>query len=378
MTDNNLPAPNHLAGNRRQLGQQSTEGMGAPPVPYISIEAQKFTLYDTAGASFEPPTYGPIYTYVNAQTGEILPVQGSPQGLYLDCVLLDVNEKMSKVYYANAYSPGQALFAPPDCWSDNGVAPSVGASHPQNDICATCQQNVWGSKTNALGNKVKACDDVKKLAFLVPMLNNDMVFLLRLKGSSHRNWASYVEKVMRHQLGDRPMDPTDVVTRVYFEPDHIGILQFHHLDLIDPRVAQIQDKAWQARSTDTLVGRNDKPRPAAPVSVATNGGTPAVTFAPPPVAPQQPANVPAFAQHAAPQPRQPVAATPTGEPPRRKRGRPAQNSASPPTSPSGPAVPTSQGQPAGPPSPSQFGITQPSAPPSDFAADIARAIKPIT
>ena len=255
MTEEKLPAPNYLAGNRRQLGVQSTEGMGAPPVPYISIEAQKFTLYDTAGASYEPPTYGPIITYVNSQTGEVLPAQGSPQGVYLDVVLVDGNQVMSKVYYASPYSPGQAIFTPPDCWSDNGVAPSVSASKPQNDNCATCQWNVWGSKTNPLGNKVKACDDVKKLAFVVPMLNNDMVFLLRLKGSSHRNWAGYVEKVMRHTLGDRAMDPTDVITRIYFQPEAIGILQFHHLDLIDQRIARLQDQIWQAHSTDSLVGR---------------------------------------------------------------------------------------------------------------------------
>jgi len=378
MTEEKLPAPNYLAGDRRQLGVQSTEGMGAPPVPYISIEAQKFTLYDTAGASYEPPTYGPIITYVNSQTGEVLPAQGSPQGVYLDVVLVDVNQVMSKVFYATPYSPGQAIFTPPDCWSDNGVAPSVSASKPQNDTCATCPQNVWGSKVNPLGNRVKACDDVKKLAFVVPMLNNDMAFLLRLKGSSHRNWGGYVEKVMRHTLGARPMDPTDVITRIYFQPEAIGILQFHHLDLIDQRIARLQDQIWQAHSTDSLVGRNDKPRTAStPLPAPTNGGAPAVTFIPPPPPTQQPVNAPAFAQAATPvqSPRsQPV---PAGEPPARKRGRPARISASP-QAPSGPAAP-SQGQPAGPPkSEPQFGIADPTPPPSDFQADIAAAIKPIT
>jgi hypothetical protein len=295
--------------------------------------------------------------------------------MYLDAVLVDSNQVMSKVYYANAYNPAQDRFTPPDCWSDNGTAPSIAAARPQNDICATCSQNVWGSKTNALGNKVKACDDVKKLAFVVPMLNNDWVFLLRLKGSSHRNWATYVEKVMRHQLGARPMDPTDVVTRIYFEPDHIGILQFHHLDLIDQRVAQLQDKIWQARSTDSLVGRNDRPRDQSqPIAPVTNGGAQGVGFVPLPVAPQQPTIASAFAQATIPQPgpqqRPPVAS----EPPRRKRGRPAQSPVqSVQGPPEGPA-PASQGQGAGP----QFGIAEPQSPPTDFRDDIASAIKPIT
>jgi hypothetical protein len=161
------------------------------------------------------------------------------------------------------------------------------------------------------------------------------------------------------------MDPTDVITRIYFQPEAIGILQFHHLDLIDQRIARLQDQIWQAHSTDSLVGRNDKPRPE-------------VTFVPaPPPPPQQPVNAPAFAQAATPvqSPRsQPV---PAGEPPARKRGRPARISASP-QAPSGPAAP-SQGQPAGPPkSEPQFGIAEPTPPPSDFQADIAAAIKPIT
>jgi len=387
MTDETLPAPNYLTGNRRQLGVQSTEGMGAPPQPYISIEAQKFTLYDASGAAFDPGNYGPIFTHLNPQTNQQEATQGSPQGVYLDAVLCDVNEKMSKVYYANAYSPGQATFTPPDCWSDNGIAPSVGARSPQNDNCATCEWNKWASKINARGNKVKACDDVKKLAWLVPMLNSDMVFLLRLKGSSHRAWGTYVEKVMKHQLGNRPMDPTDMITRIYFEPEHIGLLQFHAIGLIDQRVAALQDRIWQARSTDNLVGRNDRPRVATDqpsisqrAAVTSNGGAPAVTFAPPPAPAPRPANVAPFAQNITPAPA-PVQAQ---EPPRRKRGRPPliENSAgatgqSQP--PSGPAVPTSQGSSAGPPSPpASFGIQQPGTPPSDFEDAIANAIKPLT
>src|SRR5215469_5679221 len=133
-----IQAPDYLSGDRRRVGVQSMEGMGVPPLPYISIEAQKFTLVDAAGATYEPPTYGAIFT----QGGQ--PVQGSPLGIYLDAILVDANEKMSKVYYERDFTPGQAMFTPPDCWSDNGVAPSVGARSPQHPTCSLCPKAEWG------------------------------------------------------------------------------------------------------------------------------------------------------------------------------------------------------------------------------------------
>lgn len=288
--DMQLPA--HLQGDRRQLGAQSVQGMGMAPVPYISIEGQKFTLVDAAGQTFAPPTYGPIFTQRDQQGNEVA-VQGSPVGLYLDVVLVDVNEHISKTYYANPYSPNAQSFLPPDCWSDNGTAPSIGATRPQAERCDLCPHNVWGSKINALGNKVKACDDMMKLAFFVPSLGMKTIFLMRLKGSSFKNWRTYVEKLMRNTLGSRQVDPTDVVSRMYFTPDQIGILEFAWKDLIDAPTAALEDEVWKTHATDALVGRLDKPRvlalpaPGAPTPAFQ---PPAAVQAPPPMPPQgQPA-----------------------------------------------------------------------------------------
>jgi len=396
-----MTLPAHLQGDRRQLGAVSVEGMGMPPAPYISIEGQKFTLIDAAGGTLELPTYGPIFVQRD-QAGNEIAVQGSPVGIYLDAVLVDVNHNMSKVYYANPYSGTAQQFMPPDCWSDNGVAPSVGAKNPQSETCQLCKWNEWGSKVNALGNKVRACDDVKKLAWLVPALGVNTAFLLRLKGSSHRNWSSYIEKVSKQSLGTRALDPTDIVTRIYFEPGQIGILNFHWVKLIDAQTAAFEDEIWKARSTDQLVGRNDRPRTAAlpapaqgqqalpvpPAAVAPPPpAPPATTFVmPPPMQPPAPPAQPTFVPPPAPAPQQPAGqAAPTPAPTRRRRqaAQPAQPAApAAPAQPPQPAfLPPNRLQPAPPPTqppaPS-FGIAQPQAMPSELEAALNEALKPLS
>lgn len=292
-----LQLPGYLTGQRRQIAADAVAGMGMAPVPYLSIEENKFTLIDAAGNEWNPQTYGPIFTTVD-QNRNVVAQPGSPVGLYIDVVVVDTNPVTSKVYYINPYSPQAQRFLPPDCWSDNGVAPSIAASRPQNDTCELCPHNRWGSKVNALGNEVKACDDVKKLAIAVPQLvGNGMrtIFLFRLKGSSHKNWRTYIEKLSKVSVGDRTLDPTDVVTRIYLQDGKIGVLDFYSVTLIDQAVAALEDEVWQARATDQMVGRLDRPRAptgllAAPTAAALGGGhvapaPPPAAYAPPPPAP---------------------------------------------------------------------------------------------
>jgi len=76
----------------------------------------------------------------------------------------------------------------------------------------------------------------------------------------------------------RPADPVDVVTRIYFQPGQIGILNFEMVGFIDEATAAIEDKIWEGKSTDALVGRNDQPRalpgPGAPRSRSRPRSTP--------------------------------------------------------------------------------------------------------
>jgi len=388
MTDN-LPA--YLLRPRRQVGQDSVQGMGMPPLPSISIADNLFTLIDAAGAKLPVPTMGIIDPSA----------PNSPHGPYLDAILIDANKIMSKAYYPDAWRRSEdGGYKPPECWSDNGVGPSVNATKPFAKLCNTCPNDRWGSAINAQGNEVKACHDVRKMAWIIPDLwraGTQTVFLLRMKGGSFKNWRTYHDSIIRNRVGDRAMDPTDLVTRIYFESQ--GVLKFRAVQLIDEDMAQAQDRIWREKVTDRLLGKGDVPiselpssdrqdRQALPSQAEINTGHPPPP--PPssaqwdrgwqtPAAPQQ-----GFLPQSAPSP-----ATNTQEPPqRRRRGRPARSETpaqvpqgvpqaqpgAPPTAPwaQPPAPPASPPPP--PPAGNAYGMRTPSPPTPDVHDAIAKSL----
>src|SRR5258708_8858745 len=83
--------------------------------PRISIRGGQFALVDAAGLRYGAPVF----------------LRNTPQGqkVTMLAVIIGANPKKSRVFYAGAYdqdNPG-----PPDCFSDNGLAPSPAASNPQ-------------------------------------------------------------------------------------------------------------------------------------------------------------------------------------------------------------------------------------------------------
>src|SRR3972149_2288137 len=239
----NVPAqqtfqlPAHLQGfQSNQLSKTVAANIGTSAPPYISIEGNKFPLTDAAG---------------NAQ-----PAGAFDQaiGVYLDCVVFDINDHLSKVYYSKPYDPNSQTFEPPECWSDNGIAPSRQAAKPQSPSCATCQLNEWGSATSKVSGKgIKACSDQQKAAIYVPGFPH--IFLLRIPPNSLKNFRSYAERFNGQQF-----DMDLMVTRLSFEPQGMGRRLFNPVNWIDQAaVAFIQD-ARGRKATDALVGRNDVPR----------------------------------------------------------------------------------------------------------------------
>jgi len=165
----------------RNLAQAAIANVGAGNPPHLSIEGSRFTLVDVAG--------------------NIIPIQT----LHVDVVIVDVNGHISKIYYnpATPYDPKNPSASPPLCFSDNGQAPSMNAGHPQAPTCASCPNNVWGSKISLMGSAVKACRDEQKIAVYVGAFNeqdkrwvpySDGIFLLRIPPGSFINWRAYMAK----------------------------------------------------------------------------------------------------------------------------------------------------------------------------------------
>lgn len=297
MADLNLPA--HLQSRQsRGLAAQLALSLPTGTVPYLSIKGSRFTLFDAAGNE--------------RQAGAM----DAKLGMYLDLCIVDSNPKVSKIYYARDYDPNADTMVPPDCWSDNGLAPSSQAISPQHGDCKTCPHNQWGSATSRLtGKGTKACNDVQKVAIAVPGMG-DMIFLLRIPPASLKNLAKYIQEIGSFSAGGRKVDINDLITRVYFDKEAVGILKFTAAGWVDEATAAISDKAYESKATAQIVGKNDQPYTGA-IGVLPQAQPAQVhTIAPPPsAAALDMARLQAVAMGAVP----PVSDTPPAPKP---RGRP--------------------------------------------------------
>lgn len=158
----------------------------------------------------------PFRRYVeNPQTKQLMDDGPNP---FLDVVILDVADHVSKYWYEGTYQEGD--LAPPDCFSSNGLTPDPASPKRQCTTCAGCPQNAWGSKKSTdpgVTSKGKACADHKKLA-VVPVadiLNKAYggPMLLQVPPSSLKMLPAYEQ-----QLGAHSLRFFEVWTRFSFDP----------------------------------------------------------------------------------------------------------------------------------------------------------------
>ena len=244
-----MSLPQHLQRfQTRDIGAALSANLGTTMPPHVSIAGGRFTLVDASnnelpGAWFDQRI-----------------------GVFIDACIIDVNEHLSRVYFAGAYDPN-AEGVRPDCFSDNGVGPSLTESAPQALSCTPdptgqfgCKWAVWGSKISQLGKKIPACSQKQKVALLIPGYN--IVFLLAIPPNSHGPLREYTEHCKGHGI-----NMADVLTRIYFKADEVGTLCFQGLAYIDEPTAELRQAAWNEKKTDSLVGRTDVPRPAMPAPI---------------------------------------------------------------------------------------------------------------
>ncbi len=222
--------------------------LGSAMPPHVSIGGGRFTLIDAGNNEIPVPTFDPKI------------------GVYLDACIIDVNEKMSRIYFAGSYDPNQEGTRP-DCFSDNGVAPSISAAAPQARSCMPdptgvngCKWAVWGSKINANGKGVPACSSKQKVALLIPGFQT--LFLLAVPPNSHGPLREYTEKCKGNNI-----NIANLITRISFVPGVQGTLQFQPVTYIDEPTAVLRQAAYAEKKTDALVGRNDVARPATALAV---------------------------------------------------------------------------------------------------------------
>lgn len=134
----------------------------------------------------------------------------------IEVVLVQANPHPSKIYYATQYEEGSN--EAPTCFSNDGLKPDASVQEPQNNVCATCPMNAWGSRITPQGKKARACSDARRMAvvFAKDLYENGtecQKFLLRVPPASLNPLKDYAEKV----LAPKGIPFFGIVTRIGFD-----------------------------------------------------------------------------------------------------------------------------------------------------------------
>lgn len=314
----NISLPARFAGTdiAAQIAADNAAAAGGIRVggfPSISIKGSKFHIKDD----------GKLETLMNPPAA---PGQPSlPMGL-LEVVVVGANPNLSKSYYPGAYEEGAA--EAPTCSASNGIVPDAHIAVPQNNLCATCTQNQWGSKVSQMSGKdIKACDDFKQLVVLPAGDLNYKALGLAVTKSALTDWGKFVQV-----LSGRNIPFKEIVVNLTF--DHTASfpkLQFaFNRFLTDDESNRVKERAGGDDVKAIISPRSVAPTPplaapAQPAALATAAPAPMAVAAPiPPVVPVATAPVFGFGAAAAPvqAPTAPVQVP--AEPPKRTRRTRAQ------------------------------------------------------
>jgi hypothetical protein len=138
----------------------------------------------------------------------------------IEVVFIKANRLPSKLYYGAKYVEGDN--SPPKCYSTDGVRPDVAVLEPVSELCATCPNNVWGSRITDDGKKSRACQDSRRTVVVFSHHLADAtpdsppeVFMLRVPPASLNPLKDFVEKVLK----PKGIPLYSVVVRVGFDKD---------------------------------------------------------------------------------------------------------------------------------------------------------------
>ena len=212
--------------------------LGSQQPPTISRAGNMFTLRDAAGNE-RPATHS------------------------LDIVMVDGNAHKSRIYREDKnYNPNDPL--PPDCFSDNGEAPSHLALKPQSDSCHTCQWAKRGSATSKVdGKPISACSDNQKLAVIVNGDPARMVFQLLITPGNLSGFRAYMKTLEGHKY-----EPEEVVTRISFVPKSMGVLQFEPVAEVDDDTKTFVAGVAGTATIKYVTGEDDQPIGSLPAPTA--------------------------------------------------------------------------------------------------------------
>lgn len=178
----------------------------------------------------------------------------------LGVIIVGANPAVSKQYYEGEFTSDRESYTP-DCYSLDGVTPSINSASLQCDVCALCPQNSWGSRITPHGAKVKACSDIKRLAVILANNPYEEIYLLQVTPSSLKSLNAY-----QKTLSMRGIAPEISITTLCFDTTvDFPKLEFKFGGLVPADVQDYVDEIMQTESvTQALTGQSvveDKPAP---------------------------------------------------------------------------------------------------------------------
>jgi hypothetical protein len=258
----NIQVPAHVAarmGKPSVLAQNMSGGLGAgEAVPRISIKGSRFRIVEDGTETVLDQTV-------------------------LDTVIVGANPRLSKNYYAKAWDP-DAEATGPDCFSMDGVRPDPSIAEPQNNICASCTKNAWGSKKGPQGQDLKACADQKRLAVIAAEDPAGPVYLLQVTPAALKGLKQFQKELER-----RGIPPETVKTRITFDTNaSFPKLVFKFGGFIDAETQALVDPLFDSPEVRAIT--------------AEYVGTPPAPSAPEPKQESEPPKASGFGRRAQPEP----------------------------------------------------------------------------
>jgi len=235
----NIQVPAHLAGKvgaPSVLAQSLTGGLatGGDGFPRISIKGSRFRIVDGGDETVLDSTK-------------------------IDVIIVGANPRLSKTWYEKAWTPDAEPSAP-DCFSLTGVGPHTDSTNPQNDLCASCPQNAWGSKLTPQGQQIKACADQKRLAVVAADDADGSVYLLQVTPGALKGLNAY-----QKELSTRGIPPEIVKTTLSFDTDaSYPKLAFGFGGFIDEAAQAAVDKLFGTEQVLKITGEKEIDKPVVP------------------------------------------------------------------------------------------------------------------
>lgn len=224
----NIQVPAHIAA---RMGQQSalaaslSAGLASgESYPRISIKGSRFRI-------------------VEGKTETVL------DQTKLNVVIVGANPRLSKTFYDKQWDPNDEPKGP-DCFSLDGIGPDASVQNPENDLCASCPKNAWGSKISATGQQIKACSDQKRLAIVAADDPEGPIYLLQVTPAALKGLNQY-----QKELSVRGIPPEVVKTVLSFDTDaSFPKLKFGFGGFLEAPEQEIVDRLFDSDQVKEITG----------------------------------------------------------------------------------------------------------------------------